>query len=157
MAEVVFSISGTQSVAAEDVISGMGSRDSSAVWVSDSWSKGPGFKSLQEWLENCFLHGQLSVLTYFQYVFHPCVTAVACTRSQSFCQKCRWQVTAKHTCTLPMWLWMKWHCKVVHGWCTHNCQYTTSVDIKNISLKGYSYSFRITCNMSAVCLLKSRE
>ena len=31
--------------------------------------------------------------------FHPCVTTVACKRSQSFCQKCRWQVTAKHTCT----------------------------------------------------------
>ena len=37
-------------------------------------------------------------------------------RSWSFCQKCRWQVTAKHTWTLPMWLWMKWHCKLVHGW-----------------------------------------
>ena len=33
-----------------------------------------------------------------------------------FCQKCRFQVTAKHTCTLPTWLWMKWHCKLVHGW-----------------------------------------
>ena len=31
----------------------------------------------------------------FQYPFHPRVTAVARKRSWSFCQKCRWQVTAK--------------------------------------------------------------
>ena len=52
----------------------------------------------------------------FRYPFHPCVTAVARKRSRSFCQKCRWQVTAKHTYTLPVWLWMKWHCNLVHGW-----------------------------------------
>ena len=52
----------------------------------------------------------------FRYPFHPHVTAVAHKRSRSFCQKCRWQVTAKHTYTLPMWLWMKWHCKLVRGW-----------------------------------------
>ena len=28
-------------------------------------------------------------------------------RSRSSCQKCRWQVTAKHACTLRMWLCMK--------------------------------------------------
>ena len=49
----------------------------------------------------------------FWYLFHPRVT---CKRSQSFCQKCRWQVTAKHTYTLPMWLSVKWQCKLVHGW-----------------------------------------
>ena len=52
----------------------------------------------------------------FRYPFHPRVTPVARKRSWSFCQKCRWQVTAKHTYTLPMWLWMKWHCNLVHGW-----------------------------------------
>ena len=31
-----------------------------------------------------------------RYPFHPCVTTVARKRSRSFCQKCRWQVTAKH-------------------------------------------------------------
>ena len=44
-----------------------------------------------------------------QYPFHPCVTTGACERSRSFCQKCRWQVTAKHAYTLCMWLRMKWH------------------------------------------------
>ena len=50
----------------------------------------------------------------FQYLFHPCVTTVAHKRSQSFCQKCTWQVTVKHTCTLCMWLSMKWP-DMVHG------------------------------------------
>ena len=45
----------------------------------------------------------------FRYPFHPRVTAVARKRSWSFCQKCRWQVTAKHAYTLRMWLFMKWH------------------------------------------------
>ena len=52
----------------------------------------------------------------FWYLFHPYVSAVARKRSRSFCQKCRWQVTAKHAYTLPMWLWMKWHWNLVHGW-----------------------------------------
>ena len=51
----------------------------------------------------------------FRYPFHPRVTAVTRKRSRSFCQKCRWQVTAKEASTLRMWFWMKWHCKHVHG------------------------------------------
>ena len=50
---------------------------------------------------------QISQHNLFRYPFHPRVTAVARKRSRSFCQKCRWQVTAKHTCILPMWLRMK--------------------------------------------------
>ena len=41
--------------------------------------------------------------------FHHRVTAVACKRPRSFCQKCGWQVTAKYTCTLRMWLCIKLH------------------------------------------------
>ena len=33
-------------------------------------------------------------------LFHPHVTAVACKRPWSFCQKCRWQVTPKQAYTL---------------------------------------------------------
>ena len=36
-------------------------------------------------------------------------TAVARKIPWSFCQKCRWQVTAKQAYTLRMWLCMKWH------------------------------------------------
>ena len=69
-------------------------------------------------------------------------------------RKCRCQVTAKHTCTLlPMWLSVKWHCKLVHG-CTvytesvatkQHCKCTTSVDISFLkhAIKGYSHLFRI--------------
>ena len=38
-------------------------QDSSVVRVLDLWSKGRGFKSLQEWRENFLLWGQISVLT----------------------------------------------------------------------------------------------
>ena len=50
----------------------------------------------------------------FWYLFHPCVIAEARKRSRSFCQKCRRQVTTKHTCTLCTWLWIKRHSKLVH-------------------------------------------
>ena len=36
-------------------------------------------------------------------------TAVARKISWSFCQKCRWQVTAKHAYALRMWLCMRWY------------------------------------------------
>ena len=47
--------------------------------------------------------------------FHPHVTTVARKRSRSFCQKCRWQVTAKHAYTLRMRLCMKWHGAWLYG------------------------------------------
>ena len=94
----------------------LGSVDSSVVRASDSWSKGPGFESRQERRENFLLQGQLSVLTlYFGIRSTPPVTAVARKRSRSFCQMCWWQNTV--TGTLPRWLWMKQHRKLVHG-CT---------------------------------------
>ena len=66
----------------------------------------------------------------FQYPFHPRVTAVAHKRSQSFCQKCRWQVTAKHINTLHMWLCMKWHGAWLY--CVHRtCPETAAVSCGN--------------------------
>ena len=138
-----------------DIVS-MGSRDSSAVRASYSRSKGPRFESWQERRDNFLLRGQLSVLNVISvYLFHCRATAVACKISQSFCQKCRWQVTAKRTYTLPMWLWMKWQCKPVHSWMVYtelrldssishgtshattkqHDQHTTSVDINNMHYK----------------------
>ena len=43
----------------------------------------------------------------FRYPLHPRVTAVVRKKSRSFCQKCRWQVTAKHAYALRMWHCMK--------------------------------------------------
>ena len=106
----------------------------------------------------------------FRYPFHPRVTAVARKRPRSFCQKRRWQVTAKHAYTLRMWLCMKWHGAWLYGvhrtrrdgssflWhqpC-QRCKYTTSVDIqlkraiKNLFTRVESYA-------SAMSLLESRE
>ena len=36
----------------------------------------------------------------FWYPFYPCVTTVAHKKSWSFCQKWKWEVIAKHACTL---------------------------------------------------------
>ena len=50
-----------------------------------------------------FLQSKLSVLTLTPCPLHTRISAVARKRSQSFCQKCRWQVTPKHAYTLdPM-------------------------------------------------------
>ena len=69
--------------------------------------KGCVFESLQEQWRFCWL--------LFRYPFHPRVTAVARKRSWSFCQKCRWQVTAKPAYNLRMWLCMKWHGAWLYG------------------------------------------
>ena len=92
-----------------------GGGDSSVVRAPDSWLKGRGFKSLQERRENFLLQGRLSVLTLISVSVHPRVTAVARKRSRSFCQKCRWQVTAKNAYTLRKWLCMKWHGAWLYG------------------------------------------
>ena len=58
-------------------------------------------------LKNFRIQGRLSVLTLISVsVAAPCG---ARKRSRLFCQKCRWQVTAKHACTLRMWLCMEWY------------------------------------------------
>ena len=41
-----------------------------------------------------------AVPTFIWCPYHPHVSAVACKRPQSFCQKCRWQVTPKHAYAL---------------------------------------------------------
>ena len=92
-----------------------GGRDSSVVRVLDTWLKVTGFKSLQEWQEIFFSSISFLCWLVFWYRLHPCVTTVARKRSQSFCQKCRWQVTAKHAYTLHMWLCMKWHGAWLYG------------------------------------------
>ena len=54
----------------------------------------------EERRENFLLQSQLCVLTLIRCPFHPRITAVARKRARSFCQKGRWQVTAKHAYTL---------------------------------------------------------
>ena len=64
--------------------------------VPDSWSKDCQFKFWQEQQENALLQSSIFVPTlYLLFVPSPCYRS-----GQSFCQKCRWQVTPKHTYTL---------------------------------------------------------
>ena len=85
----------------------MGSSDSSVVRVPDLSSKGHRFESQQSAGSIFFSRVNFLCRLLFRYPFHTCVTAVAHNRSQTFCQKCRWQVTAKHACTPHTWLCMK--------------------------------------------------
>ena len=82
-----------------------GSWGGSVVTAPDTCSNGPGFESPQERRESFLLQGQLSVLTLISVTVPP--PCYCSKRSRSFCQKCRWQVTAKHAHTLRMWLCMK--------------------------------------------------
>ena len=108
------------------------------------------------------LQGQLSVLTRISVSVPPSVTAVARKRSWSFCQKSRWQVTAKHTYTLRMWLCMKRHgawLYGVHRTCAEMAAVSCSTShasavstplwwiFKN-ALEIGSHSCRITCERS---------
>ena len=69
-------------------------RDWKVAGSNPCWNGGRIFFSRVDFL--CWL--------LFRYLFHPRVTTVARKKSRSFCQKCRWQVTAKHAYTLRMWL-----------------------------------------------------
>ena len=69
--------------------------DSSVVRAPDSRLKGRGI--------------------FFSRVDFLCWLLFRYKRSRSFCQKCRWQVTAKHAYTLRMWLCMKWHGAWLYG------------------------------------------
>ena len=103
-------------------------------WVSSPWY--PWGAGIAQWLDRwtrdwkvagsnpCWSGGRIffsrvNFLCWllFRYPFHPHVTAVARKRPRSFCQKCRWQVTAKHAYTLRMWLCMKWHGAWLYGVC----------------------------------------
>ena len=64
-------------------------RDWKVAGSNPCWNGGRIFFSRVDFL--CWL--------LFRYPFHPRVTTVARKRSRSFCQKCRWQVTAKNTHT----------------------------------------------------------
>ena len=65
-------------------------RDWKVAGSNPCWNGGRIFFSRVDFL--CWL--------LFRYPFHPRVTTVARKKSRSFCQKCRWQVTAKHAYTL---------------------------------------------------------
>ena len=92
-------------------------RDWKVAGSNPCWNGGRIFFSRVDFL--CWL--------LFRYPFQPRVTTVARKKSRSFCQKCRWQVTAKHAYTLRMWIllnrasalvttcpwYVKWHLRTL--------------------------------------------
>ena len=72
-----------------------------------------------KWWENFLLQGQISVLTYFDIHSTPMLLQQHIKKAGSYCQKCQWQVTAKHTCTLRTWFCVKCHSRLVHGYMVH--------------------------------------
>ena len=106
----------------------------------------------------------------FRYPFHPRVTGVARKRPRSFCQTCRWQVTAKHTYTLRMWLCMMWQgawLYGVHRTCTETAAVScgtshasaVSTPLRWILKKTHYKKLitRVESHASAVSLLKRAE
>ena len=105
--------------------------------------------------------------SYFGIHSTSSITAAACERSQSFCQKCRWRITAKHAYTLSMWLCMKWHgCMVYTEFVLRRRHFHVGPSMPALQVHhfgGYSempYKKLVThveSHLSAVRLLESRE
>ena len=96
----------------------MVSRDTLVVTAQDSWSKGRAFESLQERQKNFLLRGQLSVPALISVsVSHICYSSFPGLWDLGN-QKCRWQVTAKHACTLRIIMALHevtWHGAWLYG------------------------------------------
>ena len=114
-------------------------RDWKVAGSNPCWSGGRIFFSRVKFL--CWL--------LFRYPFHPRVTAVARKRSRSFCQKCRWQVTAKHAYTLRMWIllnrasalvttcpyYVKWHLRTLSINSSSSSSINTKLNLHNLKRK----------------------
>ena len=150
-----------------------GSRNSSVVRAPDSWSKGHGFKSLQEWQENYLL--QICVLTFILVSVPPSYHSSA-QKDPSHSAKSedgRLQLNT-HTHDLCGFEWSDTVTWCMVEWCTQNLrrngsisrgtshatsteryQYTTSVDINNTRYKRIQLLIQNHMPMCAVSLLES--
>ena len=108
------------------------------------------------------------------YAAPPVLNSLPCKATSSnpltSCQKCRWQVRAKHAYTLCMWLCMKWHgawLYGVHRTCAETAAVSCSIrDASAVStpiqwiFKNFYYEKLVTHaepHVSAVSLLKRAE
>ena len=110
--------------------------------------------------------------SYFGIRSTPSVTAVARKRSRPFCLKGRWQVIAKHACTLRTWLCMELHGAWLYG-AHRTCAQTAAVShgtsrvsavstphrcmFKKALLKAIHSCIYVVSYASAVSLLESGE
>ena len=112
-------------------------RSGIAQWL-ERWTRDWNIVGMSHhWSIMIILFSRVSFLCWllFWYLFHPYATAVARKRSQSFCQKCRWQITAKHTYTLHKPF--EWRDTV--NWCT-------VVWSQNMCRDGSSFMWHQPCN-----------
>ena len=91
-----------------------------------------------------------------RYPFHPRVTAVARKISRSFCQRCRWQVTAKHayTVTYVAVHEVTWSMVV---WCTHDFAETAAVSCGTSHASAVSTPLRWIFKKRAIKLVTHVE
>ena len=140
----------------------LGAGISSVVRTPDSWLKGCRFNPSKSSWRIFFSRVNFLCWLLFQYPVHPCVTAVTRKWSWSFCQKCRWQVTAKHVYNLRMWLCMMWHGALlydVHRTCAEMAAVwcgTTSVETEK-KKRYIKLVAHVESHASAVSLLKRAE
>ena len=119
-------------------------RDWRVAGSNPCWSGGRIFFSMVDFL--CWL--------LFRYPLHPRVTAVARKRSRSFCQKYRWQVTAKHAYTLRMWLCLKWHGAWLYG-VHRTCAEMAAVSCGTSHASAVSTPLRWIFNKNKMCFKAS--
>ena len=87
-----------------------------------------GIKPIKKWVLLASPGSAFGADSYFLYPLHtppppppptpPVLLQQHVNDPSHSAKECRWQVTAKRTCTQRLWLWIKWHCKLVHR-CTH--------------------------------------
>ena len=93
----------------------IGNVDSSVVWVLDHDWKVMCSSPCRSRVKTFFLRVNFLCRVLVWYPFHPPVTAVAHKRFQSFCQKCRWQVTPKYICGFAWTDEVTWHGAQLYG------------------------------------------
>ena len=131
--------------------------DSSVVRAPDSWLKGRGFESLQS--------GGRMFFSRVDFLYWLISVSVPPPCYRRCCQKCRWQVTAKHTCGFA-WSDMEHGCMVYTELAPRRQQfhvapampalkYATSVDIQKRAMK--KLVTHVESHASAMSLLKRAE
>ena len=124
-------------------------RDWKVAGSNPCWNGGRIFFSRDDFL--CWL--------LFRYPFHPRVTTVARKKSRSFCQKCRWQVTAKtrihltyvafiEPCfgighNLSLIIYVKWHLKTLSINSSTSCEFQPSIISWKTSLGVFPFFFSL--------------
>ena len=103
------------------------------------------------------LQSQLCVLTLIWCPFNPHVTAVAHKRPQSFCQKCRWQVTPKHAYAFDPLKLERADCATVQAQCGNLSEMSSHATRQGHSDSGLQSGISVRNLISNLKKKKKRE